>query len=326
MKNRIHILILLLVIKIMIINLTNVFSQDNKISLKEKTYYLHSGIYNGDRIDFKNVFKRTIYIENANWFRIFFGQVNLGNESFIVIRSILDNSEQKLNSISITQWKNTSAYFNGNVFEISLYVSPNDVNIYFEVHKLIYNDTQKGYSWRGICGQTDDRQPTQFKAVGRIFKSDGDIGTCWILFNGKLVTAQHCLSAMNVDVIQFNVPNSYLNGVIRHPGPEDQYVVDNESIISGDDWAIFDVYANSVTGLTPKESQNNFYFVTNDIPDPQSNNVNITITGYGVAAGILNCTQQTASGLINYIEGNILYCQVDATEGTSGGPIVMVGT
>ncbi|RCK72084.1 MAG: Cell surface protein [Ignavibacteriae bacterium] len=207
-----------------------------------------------------------------------------------------------------------------------MYVSPNDVNIYFEVHKLIYNDTQKGYSWRGICGQTDDRQPTQFKAVGRIFKSDGDIETYWILFNGKLVTAQHCLSAMYVDVIQFNVPNSYLNGVIRHPGPEDQYVVDNESIISGDDWVIFDVYANSVTGLTPKESQNDFYFVTNDIPDPQSNNVNITITGYGVAAGILNCTQQTASGLINYIEGNILYCQVDATEGTSGGPIVMVGT
>ncbi|NIT59151.1 MAG: hypothetical protein GWN00_23890, partial [Aliifodinibius sp.] len=56
--------------------------------------------------------------------------------------------------------------------------------------------------------------------------------------------------------VEFNVPPSDENGNIQHPGPEDVYVVDPNSIIyhnngDGDDWAVFEVFPNSETGLLP---------------------------------------------------------------------------
>ena len=74
-------------------------------------------------------------------------------------------------------------------------------------------------------------------------------------------------------------------GTIQHPGPEDQYSVDVSTKIYtnggiGNDWGVFEVFPNSITGLMPKEAQGAFWPLVQDLgPD------SIRITGYGVDDG-----------------------------------------
>ena len=83
--------------------------------------------------------------------------------------------------------------------------------------------------------------------------------------------------------MEFNVPQSGSNGSPQHPGVEDQYLINVSSIIKhnngfGDDWAIFDVFSNSQTGLTAIEAQNAYYDI-----EQSNGGSSITITGYGGA-------------------------------------------
>ncbi len=140
----------------------------------------------------------------------------------------------------------------------------------------------------------DTRTPTSHAAVGRLVINNSNNGggwapgTAWILPNGKMVTAGHVmqdfLNSGGTIIVEFNVPLSDPNtGQMGIALDEDRYIVDQSTIqmanngsASGDDWCVFEVQPNSVTGLTPIEAQNASIDIKQDFPLG-----NIKIIGYG---------------------------------------------
>jgi hypothetical protein len=177
--------------------------------------------------------------------------------------------------------------------------------------------------------------------VGRIMYIEC---TGWIVSNGAHLTAGHCNHAVHsLEVLEFNVPASLCGGYIVHPGPEDQYAIDPSSIVlfddglldNGNDWAVFDVFPNSNTGLLPVQAQGAFYRMSRD-----HSPANVRVTGYGFDWDPPGCydsynsdsqTQQTNWGayLGETIEGSsdvVIEYMVDTENGNSGSPVVILDT
>ncbi|MCG8688812.1 MAG: T9SS type A sorting domain-containing protein, partial [Desulfobacterales bacterium] len=174
-----------------------------------------------------------------------------------------------------------------------------------------------------ICGSKDNRKASNDKAIGRLVP----IGcTGWIIKNGKLVTAGHCVKS-SMEILEFNVPKSSSNGAIRHPAPEHQYTVNQGSIVSGSatsqgtDWAVFTVYKNSKTRKSPIQAQGKSYNVVR-----VNSAKNIRITGFGVDDGSANQTQQTHVGPFSSSNNNKLYYSTDTRGGNSGSPVIDAST
>jgi hypothetical protein len=271
----------LFILFIILFNDISVAQTDN-IFHKIQTYNLSTGVHNGNGVNLYQAFNKIVQIDSAQWFRIFFKKHDLGKSSYIEIRSTLDNSRQLLNSKSIFEWQNTSAYFNGSTFEISLYVAPDDKNIYFEIQEILigYNLTKDGYN--GICG-VDDRIRSNSLMVARLW-SGTVYGTAFKVCPDKFVSAGHLFGVMSV-VIEFNIPD--YGG---HPPASDQYSVDPTSLEQGDDWAVFKVFPNSNTGNEPLK-EGVCLNVTQDIIG-----TNVKTIGYGLDNGIDNLTQQVSYG------------------------------
>lgn len=112
------------------------------------------------------------------------------------------------------------------------------------------------------------------------------------------------------------------NGTLQHPGPEDQYSVNVSTKIFtnggvGNDWGVFEVYPNSITGLMPKQAQNAYWPLVQDLgPD------SIRITGYGVDDGTANQTQQTHIGPNAGSSGTTMRYVTDTEGGNSGSPVI----
>ena len=54
--------------------------------------------------------------------------------------SLEDGGYQNLNAISLKQWSNTSAFFNGNAVQIELYVEPEDRGIFLDVKEVVVGE------------------------------------------------------------------------------------------------------------------------------------------------------------------------------------------
>lgn len=135
----------------------------------------------------------------------------------------------------------------------------------------------------------EDRVPSMNAAIGR---TGG--GTCWILPNGKLVTTEHTSDGTTAE---FNIYSDN-----QFPAPEDIYqIVPNSHIKSvQDDWAVFSVYPNTITGKMPIEQQghinitNEFNLTTETI---------LRVTGHGHFNNMPNYRKQrTAIG--NYLRSS----------------------
>ncbi len=295
----------------------------------------------------EKTFTAVIEEPNAPWLQLHFEDFELGNNSYIRIVSKEDGYYQVLDNNSIKQWNKTSAFFNGDEIVLELYVSPTDKNVFINTKKISFgvNDKirnkYKSSAKISSCttcgyGSTDERVSSNDPRVGRTINSTSGSGTSstgWTLSNGVLITASHAVDFLNY--IEFNVPSSNQDGTYNHPSPSDQYAVIQSSIetgnsIGGDDWAIFEVYPNSNTGLLPAQSQNSFFRGTKD-RNPSS----LRATGFGAdfddfSACILNednKTQQTDIGPVSgseSISGNYASWTVllDVQGGASGGPVM----
>ncbi len=136
------------------------------------------------------VFSGIVRIDEYPWMGLHFSKANLGRESYIIITSLKDDYWQKLDAVSIEQWRNYSAFFNGDAVEIQLFVAPLDNNIFFNIDEVIAGEWGTGSAIESICGPTDDRISSDQHATGRLLS----IGcTAWIIPNGKIVSAGHCL-------------------------------------------------------------------------------------------------------------------------------------
>ncbi|RMD87008.1 MAG: hypothetical protein D6813_14165, partial [Calditrichaeota bacterium] len=275
----------------------------------------------------------TLFVEDARLMRIKFSEVNLGMNSYLSIESPNKGYAQKLVSNSIRQWKNYTAVLPDNTLLVKLFVGSGDREVFYKMKELMV--VKKVWQpVESVCGQ-DDRISFNHKAVGRIvFDYLSPPCTAWILPDGRLATAGHCiediLNAQQPVVVEFNVPLSDTNGNMQPANPVDQYVI-NESLTTtqdyqnqgvGNDWGIFTVFPNSNTGLMPKKAQNEYFHIKRE-----KNLSQLRIIGYGedleIGNKTKNHTQQQALGS-SFSSSNdaILLYDVDTENGNSGSPVI----
>ncbi len=294
-------------------------AQTAPLSYRMESQALATGLHSSRPNDVATrvVYRTIIKVPGAPWLRLHFSDVELGANSYITVTSLFDQAQQDLDADALAQWQNTSAYFNGDALEITLHVAPGDQDVFVQMNEIMVGEQGESFTQ---CGPTDDRVPSSDARTGRLLS----IGcTAWLIADGRFVSAGHCTaSAGSTNTMQFNVPASLPSGTIQHPGPEDQYTVDDATIISvnggvGNDWGVFGTFINTTTGLTAIQAQGAWFNLAQDLGPPT-----IRITGYGVDSGTANQTQQTHAGPNAGSSGTTMRYQTDTTGGNSGSPVI----
>ncbi len=281
-----------------------------------------------------SIFQETIQVPDATWVRLTFDEVILGAappgapETYLRITSLADGAVQTLNAPALQQWSFTSAYFNGSSVSLEV-VADADA----EWSRVVLSSVLAGPPNEGgvatICGPTDDRVPSDDPRACRTVPGGC---TAWLISElaSCFLTAGHCFTP-GLDVVEFNVPLSASNGQLQHPGPEDQYPVDADSIQLvnggvGNDWCYFGAFRNSETLLSAFEAQGDAYVLADTAPPVAGQS--IRITGYGVDTSPpeWNQIQQTHVGPYIDLAGTTVQYQTDTTGGNSGSPVVDTST
>ncbi|MEM9411245.1 MAG: trypsin-like peptidase domain-containing protein, partial [Planctomycetota bacterium] len=282
------------------------------------------------------VWSEEISLENANWVRLQFKHLALagdpqgGESSILKITSLEDGAFQTLNSKTAQQWRNTSAYFNGNAVRLELFAAANQRMNLIAVSEITAGIDEYVPFLETICDDIDDRQLSNDPRAGRTAPG----GCTGWLFNDRsncMLTAGHC--APSTEVMLFNVPLSDSQGNRQFPGPEDQYAVDFSSFQDvnggvGNDWCYFGCFPNANTGLTAFQAQGQSYQLAD--PGPVQNGDQIRITGYGSTSfpvnPMWNGAQKTHLGDYALFTNEELGYRTDTTGGNSGSPIIFEAT
>ena len=138
----------------------NLSAQTSPLEYTIYTYQFESEVYDGDGTRTSvptEILIGEIQMEDIPWLQLHFSDYNLGNQSYIIIKSLFDGKWQKLDAVSIKQWNSYSAFFNGNAVEIKLYLFPTDHNIFIKINELNVGKWSGGALYESICGPTDDR-------------------------------------------------------------------------------------------------------------------------------------------------------------------------
>ena len=259
--------------------------------------------------------QETISVPGASWLQLQFGNVVLGFQSYIEVTSARDGKTQRLDAQAFQRWRGRSAYFNGDMVQIRVFVGPKDSGVSVAVKAVVAGEPAPVPE--SICG-IDNRVASTEPRVARI----DPIGcTAWIIDNGRLLTAGHCLAGSGNQTISFNPPQSLPDGTVQFPGSEDQYNVNQNSFDFanggiGNDWGVFEVFDNSQTGVQPIAVQGSFA-IRQDLGP-----ANIRITGFGVDDGVTNQTNQTHVGPNAGSSGTTMRYTADTTGGNSGSPVI----
>ena len=309
---------------------SNVYAQVAPLNQEIVQVNIDSGIVQSDPDLRKVIYQETIAVPNATWLRLIFDMADLGREptggmpTILRITSLADGATQHHVSPTLKQWENTSAYFNGDEVLVELIADPKATASHVKISS-VFAGSAGGDPLATICGPTDDRLPSDDARVGRALP----IGcTAWLIndSNNCLITAGHC-SGGSLNVIQFNVPLSDAGGGLQHPGPEDQYSVDQSSkqFVNGgigNDWGYFGCFNNTETGLPAGIAQGEVFELA-DAP-PSGIGQTIRITGHGVDSSPpeWNQIQQTSIGPFVGAFGTELQYRTDTTGGNSGSPVI----
>ena len=269
-----------------------------------------------------------VTLDNASSFQLDFRGSKLFGSSFIRLTSVQDGAVQHLNRNTLTQWQFKSAWFNGDTAVVELIMDSNDDSSKLNIHQAI--TFEQNEVEQSICSGVDDRVLSYEARTARAMP----IGcTAWIIddANRTFLSAGHCSNGDGsaLGIMQFNVPLSDVNGNYQHPGPDDQYPVDFDSIqyspdtYIGNDWAYFGCFPNSETGLTPFEAQQSFFELADEAPDV--NGQQIRITGHGTTSAPVSDTwngvQKTHVGPFVVSEDTVIAYQTDTTGGNSGSAV-----
>ncbi len=303
----------------LLVALPSTQAQNAQIKYRTQPFTLDTGTQAGRASDSgpRMAYSTVVRAPGSAWIRLSFSDASLGRASYMVLTSLADGAHQRLNARTLAQWQNSSAYFNGDAVKVELYVAPKDANVFVRMKEMVAG---QGGETESQCGTTDDRIASTDPRAGRMLT----IGcTAWLIEDGRFVSAGHCTeSASLANTVEFNVPPSLSNGTIVHPGPEDQYVIDDASRVFsnagiGNDWGVFETFANSETGLTALQAQGDWFDVVQDLGP-----ATIRITGYGIDTGTANQTQQTNTGPNAGSSGTTLRYRVDTEGGNSGSPVI----
>lgn len=278
------------------------------------------------------VYSATVSTDHAltPWFRVLLhetvlsGDPAFGNGAYLIITSLHDGAQQRLDGDSISLWGYASAYFNGPAARLELYAFAGSGTSRVRVGAVLAGEPGGAIAPATICDGLDNRTPS---ADNRAARTNGGC-TAWVFddLNSSLLCAGHCLSAITTLVL-FNVPPSLAGGGIQQPPPEDQYPVDVSSRQSldggaGNDWLYIGVLPNSNHGQLPWQR----YGVRHELASAPTTTPTIRITGYGTASGVRNQVQQTHTGPFTSLVTNRLRYRVDTTGGNSGSPVINEAT
>jgi len=250
--------------------------------------------------------------------------------SFLKLTSLGDGAVQTQHLVHVAEWRETSAYFNGDAVLVELWAQPGTGD-----NRLILGPVTAGpaIGVATICGATDDRVLSYDNRAARTQPTGC---TAWVIDDCQhcFLTAGHC-SGSGLQVVEFNVPLSTSSGSLQHPPPQDQYSIDQTSVQTngglgvGDDWAYFGVFANSTTGLTPYQAYGGLAFALQPTP-PAVAGQDIRITGYGTVSSPVSTTwkqvQKTHAGPYAVFSGTTVQYVTDTTGGNSGSPVILDGT
>ncbi len=266
----------------------------------------------------------------ALWLRIHFGEFDLGAKSYITVTSLLDGAVQRLDTVGMDLYGQSSAFFNGDAVEIVLHIAPEEVGIYYSISSVSVGEHM--VETESQCGTYDNRVLSYDHRNGRI----EPVGcTGWLVSNGAFLTAGHCGGATQMQLIEFMVPLSNADRSVNHPAPEHQFPIiassinahDDGSGAEGNDWSVFRVSPNG-DGVTPRQKYNaGFFRMTNDRTP-----TTVRVTGYGRDDddNTYNYVQQTHSGsftgeVIQSSSDVLIRYVVDTEGGNSGSAVIDQG-
>ncbi len=176
------------------------------------------------------------------------------------------------------------------------------------------------------CGPTNDRVLSKDMAIGRMLQTaDADAGCTGTLISKTcMVSAGHCSAYSSV--VEFNTDPS-INGKIVHPEAESVYyrdeIIDYQNGGTGNDWMVFRVQPNAVTGDYAGDVQGTYGY-TYEVPAAP---LDLVITGYGYdRRPEHNFAQQVGYGQLVDAFGTTLAHKVDTEGGNSGSSIVERGS
>ena len=266
-----------------------------------------------------------VVVAGASWMRLVFEEIRLPERgAHLRITSVRDGGQQVLDARACAQWRNATAYFNGEDVQVEIVAEARSGRC-----RVVLASVTAGVPpipSFSQCGLNDDRVLSNDARVARTMP----VGcTAWMIddCSHNFLTAGHC-SGPTLQVVQFDVPLSNGDGSVNHPPPEHQYTVDvgsKQSSIGGmgDDWGYFGVFPNPVTGLRPYQRQQATFELAADAPAP-GGAVTTRVTGYGadVTPPEHNQVQQTATGSYVSYAGSTIGYRTDTESGNSGSPVV----
>ncbi|MGM9510456.1 T9SS type A sorting domain-containing protein [Larkinella sp. GY13] len=176
---------------------------------------------------------------NTTFLRLYFTGTQLGDGSYLVLEGT-DGTRQELRKPDLENWHYSSAYFNGQSVNVSLFAAAGDRNtVSISGMKVSGEPASLTNKARPVAAsQPAARQsatlaevsPVTYphaKAVGRFTNGTDAYGTGWIAPNGAIVTVMLMVwkaEKEGYDVIEFNVPAS-TGMTVQHPAPQDQYPI-----------------------------------------------------------------------------------------------------
>lgn len=273
-----------------------------------------------------HVLSEAVSAPGADWVRVWFGDTDLPHGAELLITSARTGAVHRLDAETLAQWSNSSAYLAGDTAFVDLVLpAGHDGTARVEIEGV--DAGLPPLVGRTICDGADDRVLSYDPRAARL----APIGCTVWLFNNRpnsAITANHC-GPGGGDTVWFNVPLRTAGGSVVPPLPEDQYPVDNSSVQDsggssiGNDWAVFGMFDNSNTGLSPVDAQLDSYLLATQAPP--SDGRPITVTGYGSTSFPIPpawyAVQKTHTGPLFSVSGSTIRYRPDTTGGNSGSAV-----
>jgi hypothetical protein len=314
-------------------------AQPEPLPRHTELYELDTGLHDGrseGALERRAAFREVVRFPDAPWLRLHVADHALGADSYVTFTSVLDGAQQRMDASSLADYDYGTAYFNGDAVAVELHVAPTAQGVFLRIDEVTVGDWVGGAPiLRSLC-DSDDRIQSTDPRSGRVVPSGC---TGWIVSNNGYITAGHCVGGSS-NTLEFQVPPSLCDGTTQHAHPNDQYAIDlgNEVFSNagvGDDFAVFDTFPNSNTGLLAIHAQGDYFRMSRD-----TSPTDIRITGYGVDNTPVGCdsgrnadsqTEQTNVGpfvqeFIDTPTDVYLEYVVDTTGGNSGSPVIVEKT
>lgn len=299
-------------------------------------YTLSTGVLSNGADVPQQVWSATINVPGVRSLQLLFDTAELQSaEDAIIITNPRDGETQRLTKARLKQWRNHTAWFNGEQVDIAVELTAGSTAQL--VIRKVYGgiNTSLTGNHNSVCGGSDDRVFSTDNRVCRLVKNTTTAcGGCtgWLISaTNTILGAGHCADPTPdyFVIAQFNTPGSS-GGCMVHPPVADQFPVDQSTITfanggPGNDWAVARLHPNS-SGQTAYVRQGAYFSLATSLPtcNPLFGPARVfRVTGYGYDTQPNNSyEQQTDTGLCVSYVGDAIRHTVDTEGGNSGSPII----